>query len=127
MAMKDLKWSQMRREYEQGATFAALAEQHGTSVSTLSRRARLEGWGRRGCKRNEPGLRSMATVTQQLLESAQQTLGGDCGAMSVKEMKEMAGLVRELMALRTALAEQNGERVPAVRVVLADELEKWSV
>ena len=55
------------------------------------------------------------------------SLCGDCGAMSVKEMKEMAGLVRELMALRTALAEQNGERVPAVRVVLADELEKWSV
>ena len=129
MAVKELKWSQMRREYERGDTFAVLAERYGTSTSSLSRRARLEGWGRRGCACSEPGARGMDAVTQQLWEAAQQTLSGECGTMSVKEMTEMAGLVRELMALRTAAAaaEQGACGTPAVRVVLEGEAEKWSV
>ncbi len=127
MAMKQLKWSQMRREHEQGATFAQLAEQYGTSVSTLSRRARLEGWGRRGSVSREPGTGSLETVTERLLARAQETLGGEESSLSVKEMKELAGLVRELLALREAVAQQTTQgQAPGVRVILEGDVEKWS-
>jgi DNA-binding MurR/RpiR family transcriptional regulator len=127
MAMKQFKWSQMRREHEQGATFAQLAEQYGTSVSTLSRRARLEGWGRRGSARREAEADSLETVTERLLAQAQETLGSEESSLSVKEMKELAGLVRELLALREAVAQHTSQgQSPGVRVVLEGDVEKWS-
>lgn len=123
--MKELKWSQMRREHEQGATFAELAEKYGTSVSSLSRRARLEGWGRRGSV-SRPGENTAEIVADRLLEFARQTLPDGENAMSVKEMKELAGLVRELLALREAAGRMDGRESAGVRVVLEGETERWS-
>ena len=67
--MKEVKWSQARREYNRGATFAALGRKYGVSAATVSRRARLEGWGKRGEKCGSSG--TIEQVAQQLLEAAE--------------------------------------------------------
>ena len=119
--MKEVKWSQARREFQRGATYTALAEKYGVSVSTVSRRARLEGWGKRG---QSPGSGcTIAQVSERLLEAAEAALLCDDGTMSIRDMKELAALVRELTALREA--EARGGECGAVRVVLEGETRRW--
>lgn len=120
--MKEVKWSQARREYERGATYTALAEKYGVSIATVSRRARLEGWGKRGQMRVGGG--TIALVAERLLAAAETALLSDEGTMTIREMKELAGLVRELTALRDA--EERGDDSGTVRVVLEGETERWS-
>ncbi len=126
--MKDIPWSRLRREYEHGATYTALAEKYGTSPSSVSRRARMEGWGRRGSAPDPIRTgESMERLTEQLLEAAQRTLSGEMDNLSVKEMKELAGLVREILALRSAARGERDDGAQTVRVVLEGETEQWGV
>ncbi len=122
--MTEPKWSQMRQEYEHGVTYAKLAEIYGTSQSTISRRARVEGWGRRGCAAGTARPGCLEQVTEQLMEVASRTLAQQEEPLSIKEMRDMAALIRELTALQTT--EKEPQASPTVRVTLEGDVEKWS-
>lgn len=127
MAVKTVQWSRLRREYEQGATYQKLAEKYGVSTASVGRRSKAENWGKRGSARRELTVeQAAAQVAQRLLTAANQTLEDDSASLSVKEMKELAGLVREALALRQ-LSDGAGSGAGAVRVVLEGDVERWSV
>ena len=124
--MKDVKWSQIRRDYEHGDTFRKLAQIYGVSQSTISRRAQLEGWGRRGSAMGKLCCGSLERVAAQLAQKAGQMMEQQEETMSVKELRDMAALVRELTALQAAERE-SGSGASTVRVMLEGDVEKWSV
>ena len=121
--MREIPWSRMKREYEAGETQTALAERYGVSVSTVSRRARLENWGRRGSA--DKAVETLEQVSARLLDAARTALLCDTGEMSIREMKDLAALVREVQAMRDA--QRGRDEGETVRVVLEGEAEKWSV
>jgi uncharacterized protein YjcR len=126
--MKDIKWSQLRRDYEHGATYAQLAQLYGASPATICRRARLEGWGRRGSTAGTARPGCLEKVTGQLVEVAGRMMEQQEESMSVKELRDMAALVRELAALQAAQRQQEeGSSVPSICVRLEGDVEKWSV
>ena len=120
--MKSVPWSRMRKEYEGGETQAVLAERYGVSVSSVSRRARLENWGRRGSVMGRGG--TMEEVSQMLLNAARTTLLCPQSELSVRDMKDLAALVREVQAMRDA--QRGRDEGETVRVVLEGEVEEWS-
>ena len=109
MEVKTVNWAAIRCERELGATFRALAEKHGLSVATLYRRARMEGWGERN--------------SRAMLE----TLEDENVTLTIRDMKDLAALTRELLALEDAAHKSDETGAPEVRLVLADEVERWSV
>ena len=113
-------WEQLRWEYEQeNATYQVLAERYGVSVSTISRRARAEEWSRRSSTD-----RCLAAVTRQLMGAVEETLTDRSAPVSVRELKDLTALVRELLTLQE-LAEGPKEQDEGLRVVLEGEAESW--
>ena len=129
MALSTSDWQHMRRRYERGETYGKLAGEYGVSVSAICRRSRAEGWGRRGSAGGESMTgQCLAELTQQMLCAARETLRQGEGCVSVKEMRDLTALVRELLALqRMAREEQDADREDCVRVVLDRQVEDWSV
>lgn len=116
----NLPWEQLRQEYErEGLTYQELAQRYGVSTSTVSRRARADGWGRRGGSR-----RRIEEVSGQLLAVVEEALAGRSDPLSVRELKDLTALLREMLALRElAQKEKGGEET--VHVVLEGPLEDW--
>lgn len=129
MALKTRDWMQIRQRYERGETYEQLAGEYGVSASAICRHSRAEGWGRRGSARGIPVAgRCVEELTQQMLHVAQAALCRDDGTANVKEMRELAALVRELLTLQRMARE--GEETPqqeCVRLVLDRQVEDWSV
>ena len=126
MEVKPVQWSRLRHEYERGATYRELAEQYGVSAAAVGRRSKAENWGRRGSAQRELTVeQAAAQVAQRLLAAANQTLEDDSAPLSVKEIKDLAGLVREALALRQLSGREEPD-AGTVRVVLEGEVERWS-
>ena len=116
----NVPWEQMRREYEEeNATYRVLAERYGVSASTISRRARAEAWGK-----GSSADRCLAAVTRQLIGAVEETLTDRSAPVSVRELKDLTALVRELLTLQE-LAEGPQEQDEGLHVVLEGEAEKW--
>lgn len=124
--MKNVPWKELRSRYENGGeTYRSLAEKYGLSADCVGRRARAEGW-RRGRKIGvESCLAQVAGALRRAAEQAAQQTEG----MNPKELKEMTGVLRELMQLQQLLRGEEEAPVPqssAVQVVLEREAEQWS-
>ena len=115
----NVPWEQVRRDYEQGASCRTLSERYGVSVSTVSRRARAEEWGKDNSAR-----RCFAAVTRQLMGAVEETLTDRSAPVSVRELKDLTALVRELLTLQE-LAEGERQEDEGLRVVLEGEAESW--
>lgn len=122
--MKNVPWKELRERYENGGeTYRSLAEKYGLSADCVGRRARAEGW-RRGRKNGvEDCLAQVAGALRAAAEQASQ----QAATMSTKELKEMTGVLRELMQLQQLLrgGNESAAELSAVQVVLEGEAEQW--
>ena len=119
--VKDIPWRQIRRDYEAGVTYRQLAEQYGVPTSTLGRRGRAEGWRRRDPDWLERYVEEVAarllTAAEELLHSPQ--------PLTLRELKDLTALLRELDSLRQTVRQQDSAADEQVRVVLEGELARW--
>ncbi|MBQ9393478.1 MAG: hypothetical protein IJU18_05760 [Oscillospiraceae bacterium] len=123
MSRPAVPWDEVRRRYQQGEEPASLAQRYGVSVDTVRRHARQERWNGAGRPDVRPRL-AQACRQLQCAAAAMMSRAETDGEVSVKDVKELAALLRELAALEKSLVQ---EAPPAVRVVLAPETEAWSV
>lgn len=129
MVRNDVPWQEVRWRYERGeGTFRSLAGEYGVSRSTLERRAMQEHWGGRRRNTGERTGECLHSAVQQLLQCVEERLLQPEEPADVRTLKELTGVLRELMQLRRSLAEeeQSAAAAPALRVVLEGEVEEWS-
>ena len=133
MNSKHIAWEELRRRYENGeGTYRSLGAEYGISASRISQKATQEGWSK---KKKVPKRKRKETVQQWLSEAAQQLSQAAQGAvydggkekLSVRELKELAGVLKELIQLQKTMAASDVPQQKRVRVVLDEEVEKWSV
>lgn len=125
MNRRDVPWQELRMRYENGGeTYGSLGEAYGLSADSVGRRARAEGWRRGRKNAAEDCLVQVAAALRTAAEQAAQQAQG----MSPKELKEMTGVLRELMQLQQLLQGegQAQEKSGTVQVVLEGEVEEWS-
>ena len=122
--MKKVPWQELRRRYERGGeTYRSLGEAYGLTEDCVGRRARAEGW-QRGKKGGTEDC--LAQVADALRRAAEQALQ-QAEVMQPKELKEMTGVLRELLQLQHLLrGGEDGLQPAAVQVVLEGEAEAWS-
>ncbi len=127
MTRKDIPWEELRARYEAGTdTYRSLAQRYGVSECWIGKRARAEDWRR-------PSSRSRQRVEEQCLlavaaalRRAAEQAAAHSGEMNPKELKEMTGVLRELVQLRQAIAPQKEEQGGSVQIMLEGETEEWS-
>ena len=148
MTRRKIPWEDIRAAYGEGVTRQALAQRYAVSYSALSRHIRTEGWTvapaetlsdkmpadpsapkKAPARRRSPGksvfprLRQAARRLQQtaavLLSAAE---NGD--EVSIRDVKELAALLRELTALAHSIESSQPE---PVRVVLEPPLDEWAM
>ena len=120
-----IPWEEIREKYEEGGwSYSALAREYGAVPSTVSKRARKERWKGAGeYRREEPVGKCLASAARQLSASVNETVRQ--GEASVKELKELTAMLRELVGLQETIAQQQKE-AGELRVVMEDEAEEWS-
>ena len=148
MSRRQIPWEEIRAAYGEGATRKARIQRYGVPYSTLSNHIRAEGWTvspeetlsdkisadplapkKAPARRRSPGktvlprLRQAARRLQQtaavLLSAAE---NGD--EVSIRDVKELAALLRELTALAHSIESSQPE---PVRVVLEPPLDEWAM
>lgn len=129
MALRTLDWRRIRQRYERGETYEELSRAFGVSVATIGRHRKAEGWEERGAARGKlMAGQCVEELAREMLRAARTALAESEGGASVREMRDLVALVRELLALqRMAREEQDAGREERVRVVLDREVEDWSV
>ncbi len=133
MNNKNIAWEELRRRYENGeGTYRALGEEYGISASRISQKATQEGWHKK--KRKPAGKKKKAAqwwlseAAQQISQAAQAAVyDGEKEKLTVKELKELAGVLKELIQLQKTMAGSDAPQEKRVHVVMDDEVEKWSV
>ncbi len=132
MAYRQINWDEVRERYESGKeSVRALTAKYGMSESTLRKHMKAEGWKRFREERERQMMRACLTETARLLHSAVQDARAHTvdGESSVREIKELAGLLQSLVGTAEKLyrGDKSGEtEMQRVEVVLAKELEGWS-
>ena len=145
MSRPKIPWERLRDAYEKGADPCALAQQYGVSCSTVRRHIRAEGWTA-SCKphaitftKGDPSrppagkkppeqsvLPQLHQAARRLQEAAAALLaaaeGGD--EVSIRDVQDLAALLRELTNLALSL-DESGPGL--VRVVLEPPLEDWAM
>ena len=119
-----IPWGEIREKYEAGGwSYTALGKEYGLSPSAVSKRARREQWKGAGQRtREDPVSRCLTAAARQLSSSVNETVQE--GEVSVKELKDLTAMLRELVNLQEVLSQrQDGEEV---RVVMEDDAEAWS-
>ncbi|MBE6989312.1 MAG: hypothetical protein E7426_01020 [Ruminococcaceae bacterium] len=121
MSRPAIPWDRLRRDYESGVPEALLCARHGVSRSSLSRHRRAEGWA----APSDPLAARLDRVAARLERASSALLAAaeSGGEVNLREIKDMAALLKELSALRRTAAEDAPARV---RVVLAAELADWA-
>ena len=125
MRISHAPWQEMRERYERGGeTYRSLGEVYGVSQECVGRHARAEGWRRARKQATEDTLLQVADALRTAVEQTARQAGG----MNPKELKEMTGVLRELMQLQQMLRGENEGAVAesTVKVVLEGEAEAWS-
>lgn len=113
---KRIPWEEVRGAYRSGATCRDLAEKYGIAPGTLYDRRRRERWDAPDARLDALTERLEALITSLLAAP-------DAAAGSVKDVKELAALVKDLSALRRG----RGEETPAViRVELSEDVAPWA-
>ncbi len=119
-----IPWAEIRKKYEAGeGSYATLARCYGISSAAIGKRARRENWrGRRG----EPSIDAcLLSAVQQLRRGVEEAVEGR-EDVSVKELKELTGMLRELMNLEQAVAQREEETEKALRIIMEEDIESCS-
>lgn len=123
MKRATVPWQEIRGRFARGETCAALAQCYGIAPSTVARHARQEQWQR--AQGDSSSRHRMEQAVEKLQRAAEELLtrlqSGD--ADNVRQVKDLASLLRELAALEKSLEE---DRPVAVRVVLSQPLDDWA-
>ena len=130
MAKERAPWEEVRARYEtEDCTYRQLAEEYGVSVQSVSAHARKEHWERKRTRGQDQGTadrRYLRQVAKAAMSAARQMAGQvKDGEVSIKELKELAGVLQTLAGLEGTLREDAPEAAETVQVVLGDA-EEWS-
>ena len=130
MAEKRIPWEEVRQRYESGGcTYRQLAEEYGVSAQGIWRHAQKECWKGRRTRGQDQGAadrRYLRQVAKALMAAARQAARqAKNGEVSIKELKELAGVLQTLTGLEKTLREGEPEAAEPVQVVLGDA-EEWS-
>ncbi len=127
-----IPWAEIREKYEAGeGSYAALGRRYGVSGAAVGKRARREHWaGRRTGQKSEKSAMEdcLASAARQLRRSVEETM--ECGEnVSVKELKELTVMLRELMNLEQAVSDR--ERMEEaqrgqLRIVMEEDTAAYS-
>ena len=125
MAKRCTPWEEVRARYEtEGCTYGQLAEEYGVSIQSIWTHAQKECW--KGRSQSAADRRYLRQVAEALMNAARQAAAQvEDGEVSIKELKEMAGVLQTLMGLEKTLREDEPEAAETVQVVLGDA-EEWS-
>ena len=111
---KDIPWAEVRAAYRAGASCRELAEQYGVASTTLYEHRKRENWDAPVSTLDELTARLEALTTSLLAAP-------ESDAVSVKDVKEMAALIKDLTALRRSKAEDG-----VIRVELSEDVAPWA-
>lgn len=130
MAKRCTPWEEVRARYEtEDCTYRQLAEEYGISLRSVAAHAEKEGWQGRRTQRSDRGdvdRRCLRQVAKALMTAARQAAAQvEDGEVSIKELKEMAGVLQTLTGLEKTLREEEPAAAETVQVVLGDA-EEWS-
>ena len=130
MAKRCTPWEEVRARYEtEDCTYRQLAEEYGVSIQSIWTHAQKECWkGRRTRGRDQSidDRRYLRQVAKALMTAARQAAAQvEDGEVSIKELKEMAGVLQTLTGLEKTLREEEPAAAETVQVVLGDA-EEWS-
>lgn len=111
----ELPGEELRQQWKQGVSCRELAKRYGVSEMTVRRRLREEDGALAPLqlRMREAAARLQTQVEQRMQEE-----------LDTKGLKELSGLLRELLRLQQELQPQQGE---TLRVILEGETEAWSV
>ena len=131
MKRKDIAWDELRRRYEAGeGSYRTLGAQYGVSPSCISQKAIAEGWNkpaRQEQRRGETAELWLTAASRQLAAAAQQTIRQkNSEELSVKELKELAGVLKELMALQQTVSGKEEQQEKRIHLVLEGDIRRWS-
>lgn len=124
-AKRVIPWGEIREKYEAGeGSYAALGRRYGVSGAAVGNRARKENWKRSntGAPRSEKNTMEdcLTSAAQQLRRSVAETV--ECGEnVSVKELKELTAMLRELMNLEQAVTEREEEGEERLRIIMEED------
>ncbi|MBO4854656.1 MAG: hypothetical protein J5482_05925 [Oscillospiraceae bacterium] len=150
MIRPKIAWEPLRDAYEKGASPHQLAQQYSVSLSAVYRHIRADGWtpppkrksaSRRAApdkKTASPRLpagkqMSAGSMLPQLHQAALRlqktaaillTAAENGDEVSIREVKDLASLLRELATLTVSLDESGPD---LVRVVLEPPLDEWAM
>ena len=130
MAKRCTPWKEVRARYEtEDCTYRQLAEEYGVSIQSIWTHAQKESWkGRRTRGRDQSidDRRYLRQVAKALMTAVRQAAAQvEDGEVSIKELKEMAGVLQTLTGLEKTLREEEPAAAETVQVVLGDA-EEWS-
>ena len=131
MKRKDIAWDALRRRYEAGeGSYRTLGAEYGVSSSCISQKSIAEGWSkpeRLKQRRGETGEPWLTAASRQLAAAAQQTIRQkNSEELSVKELKELAGVLKELMALQQTVSGKEEQQEKRIHLVLEGDIRRWS-
>ena len=121
MAKRCTPWEEVRARYEtEDCTYRQLAEEYGVSIQSIWTHAQKECWkGRRTQGRNQSidDRRYLRQVAKALMTAARQAAAQvEDGEVSIKELKEMAGVLQTLTGLEKTLREEEPAAAETVQV-----------
>lgn len=130
MAERRIPWEEVRSRYEgSGCTYRQLAEEYGVSIQSIWTHAQKECWkGRRTRGRDQSAAdrRCLRQTAKALMTAARQAAAQvKDGEVSIKELKELAGVLQKLTGLEKMLRDGEPAAAEPVQVVLG-EAEEWS-
>ena len=131
MVKKEVDWAALRRAYEAGeGSYRTLGEAFGISVARIAQVAKQEGWGgrrRRTAEDRETAQQWLCEAAQDLCAEAREIIRlSRVDRPSVKELKEMAAVLKDLVSLQQSLEGGGEAQENCLRIVMEDEVAKWS-
>lgn len=132
MKRADVNWGEVRRKYESGMyTYQRLAREYHVCTQTVWRHAIKGQWqiGREEAEKQI--LRRCLMATAKLLETAAAgaTERLESGEGSLKEVKELGGILQALVGTAAKMCQSEKNKDPAVneiRVLMSEEVEELS-
>ena len=129
MIKKDkIPWAEIQKEYERGGiSYAVLGQRYGVSAGTVGKHARRENWqGRSRKEKKQLSVENwMTTAAQQLRRSIEKSAKSEEG-VSVKELKELTVMLRELLNLEQALSNREDTEENCLEIVMDAEADRYS-
>lgn len=129
MIKKDkIPWTEIRREYERGGTsYAGLGRRYGLSAYTIGNHARQENWqGRSREEKKKASVENWMTAAVRQLRRSIEKSAKDGEGVSVKEMKELTAMLRELLNLEQTLSDRESTEENRLRIVMDEAAERYS-